>query len=1119
MEKLNPALIALFFKEIRKVHENAEFTDLEKAWAYHRLLEIIFLELTRAENLPFTTLFARIAYAAHRHGLDKKLTYWIHLFRRKLRSEDSETEAGQLCRLVLYTLRQLLEKLSGTEVPAEFSSYFPEASPYEFRPVKVKEFKSHLRATAVEDDPASYRLRILDESNDGTEAWLLYNIPDRNVIFNNSILAIRKVFGFPTTLSLLDVEIADGEDGIPVYRPRGIVLEPDYLMDVTTVANCFSGNISEPMIYLLNKFLPSETSQPKMLGNIANFFLDELMTNPKANFTETFPAVFRLNPLAISKWSNTEVLQVMQQCMGHWTRLQKVIQQDFEKAEIQREQCFLEPSFYDPVHGLQGRLDIFQRKGQKSVIVELKSGSPFMQNNHLIGASHYVQTLLYDLMVRSTFGQKVDPASYILYSKEEKNQLRYAPPNKHLQMEALEVRNRLVTYDRMLARFGTPQPLTNLLANINPNQIRLVGFLANDVLRFHKAYSNLSALEKAYFEAFTGMIAREHQLAKTGVQGNDNINGLAAIWLDTAKEKEDRFELLQALKLAVNNANETEPILVFDKTEQTNPLANFRNGDIALLYPYPEQDSGTLKTLQSQVFKVTILNVDNAQVKVRLRYKQFNKHIFEQYPLWNLEHDQLDMSFNAMYHGLFRWAESPQEKRSLLLTCQAPRKPDTGAHVPALQFGTLTKAQQQVLQKMLDAKDYFLLWGPPGTGKTSQMLHGYVQWMLQNTNENLLLLAYTNRAVDEICETLENIEDATDNYLRIGSKYSTGSRYHSKLLTEKIAGIQTRAALTDTLQRHRIVVSTLSSLASNMELLKLKNFKQVVIDEASQILEPQLVGLLPHFEKFILIGDHKQLPAVVAQPPQQTRVYDDSLRKIGLSNLRNSLFERLYKRCQEQGWHWAFDRLRQQGRMHVHIMRFPATFFYEGQLEALPEELPNAAQLYRPLMLPVPGSLENLPPEIFQKRMVFLDAPVDESSPSQKTNRYEAQMAAALAAYYHRHLPHFSLGIITPYRAQIASIRKEFERHHLNPDVITIDTVERYQGSARHVIIISLCTNVASQLEHLASLSDEGVDRKLNVALTRAKEQVILLGNKQLLRQNELYRSLMDWCDLMGEKT
>ena len=103
-----------------------------------------------------------------------------------------------------------------------------------------------------------------------------------------------------------------------------------------------------------------------------------------------------------------------------------------------------------------------------------------------------------------------------------------------------------------------------------------------------------------------------------------------------------------------------------------------------------------------------------------------------------------------------------------------------------------------------------------------------------------------------------------------------------------------------------------------------------------------------------------------------------------------------------------------------------------------------------------------------------------------------------------------SIGVITPYRAQIAQIQSVLRAKNLNIDAITIDTVERYQGGARDVILISLCTNDVSQLSSLISLSEEGVDRKLNLALTRARKHLVVVGNKEILRGSEIYRRFIE---------
>ena len=319
---------------------------------------------------------------------------------------------------------------------------------------------------------------------------------------------------------------------------------------------------------------------------------------------------------------------------------------------------------------------------------------------------------------------------------------------------------------------------------------------------------------------------------------------------------------------------------------------------------------------------------------------------------------------------------------------------------------------------------------------------------------------------------------------------------------------------------HRIFVATVASIVSKPELLQLKHFQRVIIDEASQILEPLLVGLLPHFERFILIGDHKQLPAVVVQDAEASTVYDARLQEIGLGNLRNSLFERLYKRCIQYGWDWAYAQLSHQGRMHQDIMEFPNRYFYDGTLKILPPSLPAHLKQVANISHYNQSEGESLEERLSRSRVVFLPTPADDSSATQKTNSHEAQLVGEVVEAFHsiyetngwKMAPH-SIGVITPYRAQIAQIRAVLEERGAPLDMLTIDTVERYQGGARDVILISLCTNSLHQLASLSSFSDEGVDRKLNVALTRAREHIVIMGNPELLRQSDIYRELLQFCE------
>ena len=255
---------------------------------------------------------------------------------------------------------------------------------------------------------------------------------------------------------------------------------------------------------------------------------------------------------------------------------------------------------------------------------------------------------------------------------------------------------------------------------------------------------------------------------------------------------------------------------------------------------------------------------------VRLRSRQFNDRLFVEQQFWTIEHDLLDSSINAYYRGLFEWAERPATTRTLLLGQRAPKE---GVVVERKWPDRLTPEQSELLNNMLAAPEYYLLWGPPGTGKTSVMLHHLVAHLMADTDEHILLLAYTNRAVDEICESIEAIgEGLREQYLRIGSSYGTHPRFQDRLLQHAIKGTRNRRELRDLVASKRIFVGTVAALANKTDLFSLKSFQRVIIDEASQILEPLLMGLLGRFPQWILIGDHRQLPAVVSQSEELTEV-------------------------------------------------------------------------------------------------------------------------------------------------------------------------------------------------------------------------------------------------------
>lgn len=1101
----------LFFKELEKIIVNNSLDAASKVQASYRVLNQVFVEFTRQEKLLFSTLFARISYVSHQQQLGKVLQYYIHTFRRRASGGYSGHEETIL-QLGYKVLQETIHTLWQIPVPATLETLVPSDWPIPFTPSQAQSRRPWVRVLLLADHPEQTCFIGKDEARPEESIRIRYNIPERNDNFEPTIKVIRAVFQFPVTINLLDVEIDDQG----VYRPQAFVVEPDYLIDVSAVAECFRDGQPDPWSFLLKRYLPFVPAIPLVVGNIANFFLDELMTRKEVVFQDLKKKIFQTNPLVFCLFEDAQVREIIQNSQLHYITLKQMVGGGFADQQIEPDDCFLEPTFFSERYGLQGRLDVFYRDpngGPRSAIVELKSGKPFMPNTYGIGASHYIQTLLYDLLIRSAFGAQLDPTCFILYSGQQERPLRFAPVVKAQQYEALQIRNQLVAIEYLLAKLGMDEGSLEdqgqkLFGRLNPSQAK--GFAQRDLALFNDVFQALTPLEKSYFTAFSGFIAREHQLAKTGVQHAESFNGMASLWLNKLEEKKENFEILSHLKVVENQAKNANPIVVFSRTEQTDPLANFRKGDIAVLYPLSDD------VLSNQIFKCTIIELNHESVSIRLRSPQFNDSLFSEALFWNLEHDLLDSSFNSQYRGLFEWASTVPEKRRLLMGLLPPGKPLT----TTFQFGNaLTEEQTHILNRALAAPDYFLLWGPPGTGKTSIMLANMVKWLLENTTENILLLAYTNRAVDEICMSIESLlPTVSTQYFRIGSRYSTDERFYNQLLENLIADAGSRQALKAIIDSRRIVVATVASIASRPELLQLKSFQRVIVDEASQILEPMLVGILPRFKQFILIGDHKQLPAVVTQSSEVSAVRNEQLYESGFTNLRNALFERLYKQCQVNGWDWAYAQLSHQGRMHTDIMAFPNEFFYEQKLHILPAPSPYSQQQTAPLnRYSADQSLDVLEQLLCKSRAIFLPTTVDESSASQKTNANEAQLIADLVlriqklyASTQRPITSGTIGIITPYRAQIAQIQRVLELHRIDTSLITIDTVERYQGGAREIILISLCTNAPGQIETLAALSDEGVDRRLNVALTRAREQVIVLGNPEILQYSSLYKALIE---------
>lgn len=920
-------------------------------------------------------------------------------------------------------------------------------------------------------------------------------------------------------LNLVDVIIVDGG-----LLPRFLILEPDYLVDASALAECAQEYGTCWQRYFWNRIRPKTITDSILLGNAVNLIFDELITAKdfrSVTFDSLMPKIFARYPIEFVSAKSVD-RRFFQNLHSQFETLKRILSTDFSALGIDRRKAMVEPSFICEALGLQGRLDFLQVENGLCGI-ELKAGRPPYPENDLSKVSfpHRAQCALYQSMIQGVLGIKLENQHfYLLYSRNLNPEgcLRPVKTSTRELQKLLNLRNKIVSVERDISRYGYVQAewlVSRLTAdNLIPRpSLFTERYIRPEIdcgrRRLERRDDNDLALR--YFYRFYAFVSREHYLSKIGYPSGSGISGVASLWRMTRDEKEREGYMFSGLRLVRNRAAEDIPEVEFILPGNT-PSPDFRLGDIVLFYVC-DTDADRVST--RQVFKATIASMTADRVVLRLRDNQSYAEALPIASCYAVEHDYVDSSFLLQYKGLYTMLDASPHRRGLLVG-EAGESPVRNMS-RRLSYEYDSPDLSRILLKALQAEDYFLLVGPPGTGKTSVALRNMVREFLAIPDYQILLVAFTNRAVDEICDKLETIGEV-DDYIRVGQTLSCDVAYRSHLLSERMKQCRNREEANRSIHSCRVFVATLSSLSGKMELFNLKRFDVAIVDEASQILEPQLVGLLSAktptgrdaIGKFILIGDHKQLPAVVVQSAEESVITDERLRSAGFVDCRISLFERLYRRLPE-GSPFA-DMLDCQWRMHPDIASFANTYFYKGALR-------DGNAPHQISLLPFTNMGDDKWERVIAtKRTAFF--PTKTLCAGKKYNNEEACKTAAIvnALYrlYERNGLEFderSVGIITPYRHQIARIRQELDKFGISAfDAIRVDTVERFQGSQNDCIIYSFCVNDESQLEWLPSYTEESgqlIDRKLNVALTRARRQLFVLGNSQLLSRNPIYRILI----------
>lgn len=809
------------------------------------------------------------------------------------------------------------------------------------------------------------------------------------------------------------------------------VVEPDVLVDISAIAACFQDYGHHPLAYLINRLKPSANTSPILLGNFAGTALDQIIHDPEADFGDMLRASFSEQALQFCTCEDFNPVKFKTDALRQVNNIRQAVDALF--TEYDRNKALLEPSFVCKALGLRGRVDLMT--SDMRLLVEQKSGKKWVSYRE----AHFVQVLLYYGVLRYNFHLDTDSVDIrLFYSKYPASEgLLDVANNDALFREAIHLRNLIVAMEMKIARKGFSSVLSQLQPDVLLQRQEKSDFFHRyvrpEIERTLQPLHSLSTTEQDYLERMVTFIFRE-QFAQLLTQDTDE---------------------------------------------------ELRRGDMVYYY----HKDGDPDLCHHILNKGMIERIDDEEIAVWPNDNRQDTPDILRKESYAIEPATSDATTTAALRSLMAFCGASPQKRHLLMGSLAPRQ-DTSQRLSH----SYHPAYDDILLRAKQAHDYFLLQGPPGTGKTSMALRFLVEEELSShPSHHLLLTAYTHRAVDEICAMLE---ESGQDYLRLGSEAACDPRFAHRLLSSAFSEKPKLSDIRQRLERVPIVVSTTLTLLTRPFLLSMKHFSLCIVDEASQILEPYIVGLLSSdsIDRFILIGDHKQLPAVVAQPDDDPRLH----------SCRLSLFERLLRQEREAGRKEFVGILQRQGRMHPDIAAFPNEFFYQ-QEQLQPVPCPHQLETGLDYLEPSEDALDE---QLKQHRVLFL--PADD----------EASLVVDVLQRLYRQIGHerfdaaHSIGVIVTYRHQIAMIRREMARLGLSQlEEISIDTVERYQGSQRDVIIYSTGVQDHDGLDFLTAncFQEDGhtIDRKLNVALTRARKQLILTGNAALLKQNKIFSVLI----------
>lgn len=801
----------------------------------------------------------------------------------------------------------------------------------------------------------------------------------------------------------------------------------------------------------------------------------------------------------------------------------------------------VEEHVWSPMYGLKGNIDatvqvVMQSPGDRhhktlTVPLEFKTGKK--DNNE----SHRAQTALYTLLLTDRYD--IEVTSGVLYYLETAKTFRVERVRNEIRHMIIQ-RNELACY--VHDKLDLP-PMIKKEFMCKDCYAKTSCFTYHKLVEdgngetsgmgelFEQEVKHLTPVHQEFFRKWDDLLTKEER---------DSMKFRRELWTMLSSEREALGRCFGNVVVEPGSARENPQGAKINRYEyalvkhQSSPGFSFTDSQLTIGEPIVISDErGHFALANGFVTKVRptriTVAVDRRLHNIRRKAQDFDPIInqsfigvmevtrnctqFDPEPsnpddplLLRLDKDEFSNGMATARNNIIRLMEKDlfraRELRQIIIEGVAPSfKPSS----PAYTFpGTASQQdvdvdQRLAIEKVMSAKDYALVLGMPGTGKTTTIAHIIRALVLQN--KSVLLTSYTHTAVDNI---LLKIKDDNIPVLRLGA---VGKVHPEVQAFADLGGIpkKTIAELEKSYANSKVVATT--CLGVNQPIFNARIFDYCIVDEASQITLPVCLGPIRMAKTFILVGDHFQLPPLVANKEAQKGGLDVSLFKL-LSEAQPS----------------SLVNLEHQYRMAEDLMLLSNTLIYSGRLKCGNASIANR-------MLGIPDltsglaahhhSIQALPQGIAatslcipnascwlsnalrpESRCLFLNTdtmgqPALEttSKGSRITNALECMLTAHLVTTLIRSgVPPNTIGVITFYRSQLALLRAEIKAvaGTSASNELEMHTADKYQGRDKDVIILSCVrSNTVGNIGEL--LRDW---RRVNVAITRAKSKLIIIGSK-----------------------